>query len=269
MRKGFSLVELSIVLVILGLLTGGILAGQSLIHAAELRSITTDYNKYLAATRAFRDKYFAVPGDMTNATAFWGSLGGTGSDATCQAIAATGTATCNGDGDGSVYNAISTVERFRFWQHLANAGLIEGNFTGVAGSGYVPGSNVPLSKISNNYFSAAPSPAYTGAGSTTYYAGNTIIFAGDYGKNYFGYSSANGTTTTAGSLALSPADAWNIDTKLDDGVPGTGSLIVFKGDGTNTFCTSAAGVAPPTDAGATYKLTNSNKDCLLYFVRAF
>ncbi|PZP83692.1 MAG: type II secretion system protein, partial [Azospirillum brasilense] len=56
---GFSLVELSIVLVILGLLTGGILGGQSLIRAAELRTISTDANRYITAAQTFRDKYFA------------------------------------------------------------------------------------------------------------------------------------------------------------------------------------------------------------------
>lgn len=60
--KAFSLVELSIVLVILGLLTGGILAGQSLIRAAELRAVSTEYSRYITATQSFRDKYFAVPG---------------------------------------------------------------------------------------------------------------------------------------------------------------------------------------------------------------
>jgi prepilin-type N-terminal cleavage/methylation domain-containing protein len=69
-QRGFSLVELSIVLVILGLLTGGILAGQSLIRAAELRSITTQFNQYVSATQSFRDKYMALPGDMPNATRF-------------------------------------------------------------------------------------------------------------------------------------------------------------------------------------------------------
>ena len=72
-RSAFSLVELSIVLVILGLLTGGILSGQSLIRAAELRSVTTEYSRYTAATYSFRDKYFALPGDMSNAESFWGS----------------------------------------------------------------------------------------------------------------------------------------------------------------------------------------------------
>ena len=68
--KGFSLVELSIVLVILGLLIGGILTGQSLIRAAELRSVTTQYQGYVTAVNTFRDKYFALPGDMPNAIDF-------------------------------------------------------------------------------------------------------------------------------------------------------------------------------------------------------
>ena len=72
-RYGFSLVELSIVLVILGLLVGGVLTGQSLIRAAELRSVSTEYSRYVASVHTFRDKYFALPGDMTNATQFWGT----------------------------------------------------------------------------------------------------------------------------------------------------------------------------------------------------
>jgi len=77
-KTAFSLVELSIVLVILGLLTGGVLTGQNLIRAAELRAVTTEFNAYQTAANTFKDKYFAIPGDMTNATDFWGSAGGDG-----------------------------------------------------------------------------------------------------------------------------------------------------------------------------------------------
>src|SRR4051812_28937287 len=99
LRAGFTLVELSIVLVILGLLVGGVLTGQSLIRAAELRAITTEQNRYVTATHTFRDKYFALPGDMTNATAYWGTSGN------CPGLAAQGNttpATCNGNGDGKI-----------------------------------------------------------------------------------------------------------------------------------------------------------------------
>ncbi|MGB1539971.1 MAG: prepilin-type N-terminal cleavage/methylation domain-containing protein, partial [Rickettsiales bacterium] len=57
MNRGFSLVELSIVLVILGLLTGGILGGQSLIRAAEMRAIATEYDAWKTAVNVFKDKY--------------------------------------------------------------------------------------------------------------------------------------------------------------------------------------------------------------------
>ena len=89
--RAFSLVELSIVLVILGLLTGGILAGQSLIRAAELRAVTTEYQRYVAAVQTFRDKYMALPGDMPNAIAFWGAAHAT--PATCQTTSSTTSAT--------------------------------------------------------------------------------------------------------------------------------------------------------------------------------
>jgi prepilin-type N-terminal cleavage/methylation domain-containing protein len=71
MKKGFTLVELSIVLVILGLLAGGVLAGQSLIRAAELRSVTTQLEQYSTAIYAFRDRYFAIPGDEEFARRAW------------------------------------------------------------------------------------------------------------------------------------------------------------------------------------------------------
>jgi prepilin-type N-terminal cleavage/methylation domain-containing protein len=70
-KSAFSLVELSIVLVILGLLVGGVLAGQSLIRAAQLRAVTAQVGQYAAASKTFRDKYFALPGDLPNATSFW------------------------------------------------------------------------------------------------------------------------------------------------------------------------------------------------------
>jgi prepilin-type N-terminal cleavage/methylation domain-containing protein len=129
MRNGFSLIELSIVLVILGLLTGGVLTGQNLIRAAELRSITTEFQNYQASVMTFRNKYMALPGDMVNATSFWASAGGTGADAICFAVESTGAETCNGNGDGSIGELGAPSERYRFWQHLANAGLVQGSYT--------------------------------------------------------------------------------------------------------------------------------------------
>lgn len=254
MRHGFSLVELSIVLVILGLLTGGILAGQSLIRASELRSVSTDYQRYLAATLAFRDKYFALPGDMANATSFWTSAGGTGSDSTCQNAPTNGTATCDGDGNGIVANITTgSKESFRYWQHLTNAGLIEGNYNGKLGG--TLGLNLPKSKINNAYF-------YPWQGG--YYPGDIYTFAGDYGNNIYRF-----TSITAGAAPFAPEEAWNLDTKLDDGKPGGGSIYTYKGDGTTTFCTTGDTLLPPADANSAYRLELSGKGCALIFLRVF
>lgn len=153
MRTGFSLVELSIVLVILGLLVGGILAGQSLIRAAELRSVSTEYARITTSLHAFRDRYFAIPGDFREATRFWQRMTTTGCTSNSSA-ALNASGACDGDGNGMLNNgtAVSAPsEPYQLWRHLALAGLIEGSFTGTSGpSGNhhgVIGTNVPASKI--------------------------------------------------------------------------------------------------------------------------
>lgn len=117
----FSLVELSIVLVILGLLVGGILAGQSLIHAAELRKMSAFITNTRTAHNAFKDRYFALPGDFDNATGVWGRSNASDWHSTCSAQPGTpsATGTCNGDGNGWV------TESQGYWEHLKLAGLIE------------------------------------------------------------------------------------------------------------------------------------------------
>jgi prepilin-type N-terminal cleavage/methylation domain-containing protein len=243
----FSLVELSIVLVILGLLVGGVLAGQSLIRAAELRAVTTEYNKFYTASRAFRDKYFAVPGDMSNATKFWGA------SAACPATAGTGTQTCDGDGNGSIGLSGGTSqysESFTYWQHLANAGLIEGTYTGMSGAGGSYESNTtnsPKSKlasaiwfVSTDTFSA---PAF---------------FPVALARSNFRIGALAGTNWPFGKL-LKPEEAWNIDTKLDDGLPGTGKVTApTNGYANEPNCASTA-----VASTAVYSVNLSSLECIL------
>jgi len=265
MRKqsGFSLVELSIVLVILGLLVGGVLAGQSLIRAAELRAVSTEYSRWVAATQTFRDKYFALPGDMTNATAFWGAADTSGAGGNCASPhtnAGTGTQTCNGNGDGRIGYASSTQavmnETHRFWQHLANAGLIEGTFTGIASDGaygHVAGSTNPRSKIRSTACWAAfrhrnpGEPAEDGSG---------IVYG-----NIMQVGVA--TAFNCANPVFRPEEAWNIDTKQDDGLPRQGSVITWQ-FGAN--CNTAAVIS---DLSATYRLDQSGTNCAISFVRLF
>lgn len=153
------LVELSIVLVIIGLLVGGVLAGKSLIRASELRAVSAEYARYHTAVMAFRDKYFALPGDMPNATNVWGTASNCPGSHLQPSTDAT---TCNGNANSyidSVAGAGLGNEYFRFWQHLQNAGLVEGRLSGVRGIDSsihsVADFNVPRSKMNPACWSAA------------------------------------------------------------------------------------------------------------------
>lgn len=256
MNKGFSLVELSIVLVILGLLTGGILAGQNLIRAAEIRAVSTELSRWITATQTFRDKYFAIPGDMRNATAFWGAMTNCGA----ASPSGTGTQTCDGNGDGIIDDgtgAGQTGERFTYWQQLANAGLIEGSYTAIAGSGganeHLANENAPTSKLgAAGYMISYLAPSFAGTG--TYYAV-------DYGNNIrFGtFRSANGPNDPA----LTPEEAWNIDTKMDDGRPAYGKIIASYWDN------ACADATANNNLDSNYRLSDNTTQCTLSFVELF
>ena len=255
-KSAFTLVELSIVLVILGLLVGGVLGGQSLINAAKLRSVVTQYQRYLTATEAFRDKYRGLPGDLKNGATFWGAAdGSTGSTAACVTTAATGTLTCNGNGDGIILPSTSSNESYQFWHQLANAGLIEGTYDGIQ-----HGSNTYSSTTANS-----PQGRY---GSSLWFVWNWGISAGSTGTIYalqydnffeFGGIVANGDPDT---VILKPEELWNIDTKLDDGIPATGTVIA-RNYGT---CTNSASI---TDTSGTYLLTSSAVGCIAIFRQIF
>jgi prepilin-type N-terminal cleavage/methylation domain-containing protein len=70
-QHGFTLVELSIVIVIIGLIVAGVTAGQSLVAAAKIQSQITELKKYEVAYNIFKLEYNAVPGDMSNAISYW------------------------------------------------------------------------------------------------------------------------------------------------------------------------------------------------------
>ncbi len=216
-QYAFSLVELSVVLVVIGLIVGGIAVGQSLIKAAEIRSVQRDLQRFQSATHTFYDRYTAMPGDMANATAYWGAAdGGDGLGADCTAVASTTATTCNGNGDNKVGDSAGYYyEIFRFWQHLANAQMVEGVYSGVTGSGSsrhcVLGTNCPKSRVTGTGFSVQ------------YYASTDASFLGSIKGHLLLYGGSNSTSVT-NSAALIPEDAWSIDTKIDDGYPGFGNL---------------------------------------------
>ncbi|MAR56590.1 MAG: hypothetical protein CMM93_05350 [Rickettsiales bacterium] len=255
MRHAFSLVELSIVLVILGLLTGGILTGQSLIRAAELRSVTTEYNRFQTAIQSFRNKYFALPGDMRNAITFWGDDVTNCSDGVAGNNGSPGT--CNGNGDGiysSPASGNATGETFQFWKQLGLAGLVEGTYTGLAGSAggrdYDHGINSPASKFPNAGWGVwyLKTVGTTGVNyDFAVFDGNVLTVGGDDGNVGSDYR------------VFSGEEAWNIDTKIDDGKPGYCKLI----GSTIGSCTTETRIE--NFATAQYNLTVSGAACSLRF----
>ena len=256
-RAGFTLVELSIVLVILGLLVGGVLTGQSLIRAAELRSITTQQSRFHAAVMTFRDKYMAIPGDMNNATNYWGIAAGTGNDAACNTAVSTTPATCNGDGDGKLFNITGSIEYFRFWQHLANAGLVEGTYTGTTdGSNTYSNTskNVPTGRLGSSLWQTA----YWGTISS-----NAQWFNGEYG-NALMFGGMIPNYDAVGAI-LKPEEAYNIDMKMDDGKPALGKVVV-RVYSDLAGCTTTSNPATLT---AEYRLNSTALGCALVFPRLF
>ncbi len=118
-QGGFTLIEIAIVLVIIGLLLGGVLKGQELINTARVRALNNTVDGITAAWFSFQDRYRAYPGDYPLATTN---------------LPAPVVAMVNGDGNGLVGftgAAPSPVERSQAWVQLQAAGYITGNFDGA------------------------------------------------------------------------------------------------------------------------------------------
>jgi prepilin-type N-terminal cleavage/methylation domain-containing protein len=108
-QKGFTLVEIAIVLVIIGLLLGGILKGQEMITQAKIKNVIADFSGISAAYYGYQDRYRAIPGDDTGATR-WGTTAGDG----------------NGIVAGAYNSATPDVESRLWWDHLRRAGFVAG-----------------------------------------------------------------------------------------------------------------------------------------------
>lgn len=228
---GFTLIELSIVLIVIGLVIGGVLVGRDLIKASELRKVISEVDGIKLAINNFRLKYNALPGDMTDAETYWGS------NSSCpnppkDNIAKT--ATCNGNGNGAIgkYSSLATppnevIEWFTAVQQLSNAGFIKGQYSGAGGTNgdqgrhveALPGINVPTSIISGAGYQISNL-----SGAIALNPG--VFFAGNYDNViYFGKPFA---THELQEPVLTPEQAYSIDLKIDDGKPGKGAIRTYE-----------------------------------------
>jgi len=264
--SGFTLMQIAAVLVIIGLIIGGVLVGQTLLRQSQIASIMVDVKQYIDATARFQEKYNALPGDMPNATSYWGAATGNNTDnwtATCYgAVAGTGTQTCNGNGDGHIgsvsYNTVMN-EIYLYWKHLANAGLIPGHYTGIAWSvvsGYeiYPGVDCPASRV--------PGGGYTVAWLGNY-GGSSLLYAANYG-NFISFGAAASGNPTWGNI-LTTAEAQAFDSKYDDGMPSTGAILSEKPYAVSPLINNCATSATPP----LYNTGLSGIQCDLMFITGF
>jgi prepilin-type N-terminal cleavage/methylation domain-containing protein len=124
-QRGFTLIEIAIVLVIIGLLLGGVLKGQELITQAKIKNVANDMNGVSVAIYAYQDRYKRLPGDDNGATARWTTI-----------------ALNQGNGNSQIagtYNSVNDADETRaFWSHLRFAGLISGPTDTVANASAQP-----------------------------------------------------------------------------------------------------------------------------------
>ena len=235
---GFTLVELAIVMIIIGLLIAGVLKGQQLITNAQIAATVAQVKAFDAATTSFHDMYAAVPGDLTNAQAL-------ARLPNCAAASVCGTAANAGNADGKVdtaagaaiqFNAAAAVEQIGFWADLNAVGLVTSIAPStVAALGQIWGGDYPASKIAGGGFDVGWNSGLVALNGVFSVVPNATQ-AGEYLALHGTPNAAAGVA--AADLFLKPNYAMRIDTKIDDANPNTGDVLAAGAAAANG-CASA------------------------------
>jgi len=228
-QSGFTLVEIAIVLVIIGLLLGGVLKGQELINSAKVKNYANDFRNIPLFIYGYQDKFKALPGDDANVNAH---LGG----------ACTATTSCAASTPGTIGNAVlegswntttTTDETYLFWKHIRLAGLAAGP-TSTSDTNYIP-RNADGGIIGITSGSSITSS--TGGTSTT--------------NVYSPISTLHGTYIVCSQGVLGKY-AKQLDTTMDDGNTATGSLQVMTNQSANQVAAATAVATTAIDDSTSY-----------------
>lgn len=158
-QKGFTLVEIAIVLVIIGLLLGGVLKGQELINSAKVKNFVNDFKTVPLFVYGFQDKFKALPGDDLNAATH---LGGAATAAGVTLLAPTSSTLGNGRIEGNYNSTTGTDESVAFWQQVRLANLASGSSSFATPANDMPTnadggrlgiqSTIPITGMTGSYF---------------------------------------------------------------------------------------------------------------------
>jgi prepilin-type N-terminal cleavage/methylation domain-containing protein len=279
MTAGFTLVELSIVLVIIGLIIGGVLVGQDLINTAGIRAQVSQIEKYNTAVNTFRGKYGYLPGDIPDPTA------------SQYGFAPRGTLPGQGDGNGILVNGVDiwpngwnqgVGEVMMIWNDLTAAHLIEGSFTTASSTANVVNNDVTIASTPSLYDFYPV--AKIGGGNFVYVwsGGVNSDLNGSDNNNYFGLgviaALVNGYAIQT-SPSLSVLQAYKIDNKIDDGLPQSGKVMAmglaggsgprWLGGSTHLIWSwggPAPGTATPPSSTTCYDNANNGSAVMTYSV---
>lgn len=206
-QQGFTLVEIAVVLVIIGLLLGGVLKGQELINSAKVKSLINDCRNVATFAYAYQDRFRALPGDDAGAASHLS--GGV--------KASTGGTAGNGRIEGNWNSTTATDESVLFWQHVRLANL-------ASGDGRNPGLEglVILDWLPRN--AAGGRTGITGVAPITGWAGNFFVCQDNI----------------PGSLAR------QVDIAMDDGQPAAGSVRLLANGSASGSAVALADLADGT-----------------------
>ena len=267
-QQGFTLVELAIVLVIIGLIVSSVLVGQDLIKSAELRATTTQYNQFQAGVNTFLGKYNALPGDVSTDFGLGAGQGdGDGKIENSTGNGTAGTITTNVQD----FAPASDGESTDFWAHLTASGkeMIPGGYDG--GNTAEITVNIPQMKFGGaGWMAMYYDHDRHDDNATAATASNDQL-----NKHYFATGLVSALTNALTiEYSFVPLDAFGIDDKIDDGVPNSGAVqSVLAGaspdeSGSTNAGASTAHCENSTPTPDEYQFTATTKNCALIFEMA-
>ena len=219
LEQGFTLIELSIVLVIIGLIVGGVLVGADMIKAAATRAQIAQIERYNSAVNTFVTKYGYLPGDIPDPYASQFGFQARGASAG----QGDGNGELEGWNGGAAGNQELAGESPTVWVDLSQANMIDGNFNTASPTTLVTTYIYPTSVAAFLPSAKLGQGNYIYAYGGGYWNGSAWIWNG---YNYFGLSAISfisGSGLSA-STAIPVTQAYNIDKKIDDGLPQSGTV---------------------------------------------